>query len=526
MSATVPLLLVTIAVFLLFFSKRRQHTLLPGPKPLPFIGNVHQLPAVDQHKTFAQWGAQYGDVVFVKFFQQPVVILNSAQAALDLMEKRGAKYSGRPRFTFQRDLVEWLYASAWMSCNDVWRQQRKWFQQMLMSKSSVESYQPLQRREVNRLLLDLLQNPANFQYHLKRYAAAVILELGYGRTITSLDDDFIRIVEKGVSEALGTGSGPGSGLVDFFPIRESDATFTSSLPSWFPGAGFKKAAASARESIRAVEDIPFEQVQREMASNASGIAKDSFTKDMIEFGQTKGDLTPETLSSMKGAAGMLYVAGTDTSLTPLIMLILEMTLHPEVLKKAQDEIAIVVGDSRLPDFDDRPQLPFIECVLRELYRYCPSGALGVPHAATEDDVYRGYNIPKGATVIANIWAMMRDTEHYVDPDVFRPERFLEIDPGSDFDAWDPKKLVFGFGRRVCPGAHLADNSVWLVISRIIATLDIRKARDETGAEITPNPVLHSGTVTHPEPFLCDIRPRSEKAKQLILDGRIGDINDS
>ena len=65
--------------------------------------------------------------------------------------------------------VEWYYASVWMSCNDVWRQQRKWFQQMLMSKSSVESYQPLQRREVNRLLLDLLQKPAEFQYHMKRY---------------------------------------------------------------------------------------------------------------------------------------------------------------------------------------------------------------------------------------------------------------------------------------------------------------------------------------------------------------------
>ena len=53
----------------------------------------------------------------------------------------------------------------------------------------------------------------------------------------------------------------------------------------------------------------------------------------------------------------------------MVMLILEMTLHPEVLKRAQDEIAQVVGDNRLPDFDDRPHLPYVECVLRELYRY-------------------------------------------------------------------------------------------------------------------------------------------------------------
>ena len=58
-----------------------------------------------------------------------------------------------------------------MNCNDVWRQQRKWFQQMLMSKSSVESYKPLQRREVNKLLLDLLRKPMDFQSHMKRYTA-------------------------------------------------------------------------------------------------------------------------------------------------------------------------------------------------------------------------------------------------------------------------------------------------------------------------------------------------------------------
>ena len=66
--------------------------------------------------------------------------------------------------------VEWYYASAWMGCNDVWRQQRKWFQQMLMSKASVESYQPLQRRQVNQLLLDLLDKPTDFQRHIRRYA--------------------------------------------------------------------------------------------------------------------------------------------------------------------------------------------------------------------------------------------------------------------------------------------------------------------------------------------------------------------
>ena len=63
-STPVPVILtlgLLVAGFLLFFSTRSRHTLPPGPKQLPFIGNVHQLPAIDQHKTFAQWGAQYGE---------------------------------------------------------------------------------------------------------------------------------------------------------------------------------------------------------------------------------------------------------------------------------------------------------------------------------------------------------------------------------------------------------------------------------------------------------------------------------
>lgn len=90
--------------------------------------------------------------------------------------------------------------------------------------------------------------------------------------------------------------------------------------------------------------------------------------------------------------------------------------------------------------------------------------------------------------------------------------------------------------RVCPGQFLADNNVWLVLATLIATMNIRKARGEDGVEITPRLDYTSGIVryaalivdrnttglviqsySHPKPFPCDILPRSEKARQLILD---------
>jgi cytochrome P450 len=72
-----------------------------------------------------------------------------------------------------------------------------------------------------------------------------------------------------------------------------------------------------------------------------------------------------------------------------------MVTHPEVQRIAQEEIDRVVGNNRLPDFNDRRSLPYIEALYHEVMRYSPPLPLGVPHGITEDDVYEGYFLPKG-----------------------------------------------------------------------------------------------------------------------------------
>ena len=74
---------------------------------------------------------------------------------------------------------------------------------------------------------------------------------------------------------------------------------------------------------------------------------------------------------------------------------LAMRQHPEVQLKAYEEIQRVVGSHRLPDYEDRPSLPYVEAVYREVMRWMPVTPIGVPHCATSDDVYNGYFIPKG-----------------------------------------------------------------------------------------------------------------------------------
>jgi cytochrome P450 len=80
-----------------------------------------------------------------------------------------------------------------------------------------------------------------------------------------------------------------------------------------------------------------------------------------------------------------------------------MVLFPEIQKKAQEEIDHIVGGNRLPAFADKLSLPYITCIVWESLRWNPVTPLGVAHCLTEDDEYNGYRIPKGSTVLPNVW---------------------------------------------------------------------------------------------------------------------------
>jgi cytochrome P450 len=127
-----------------------------------------------------------------------------------------------------------------------------------------------------------------------------------------------------------------------------------------------------------------------------------------------------------------------------------MVHFPDVQRRAQAEIDRVVGKSRLPEFHDRPVLPYLEAMLLETLRWHVITPLAVPHRAIRDDEYRGYHIPAGATVTPNIWAILHDPVLYPDPFEFKPERFLDARQENVTFSQQPDPTIagtFGYGRR-------------------------------------------------------------------------------
>ena len=158
-----------------------------------------------------------------------------------------------------------------------------------------------------------------------------------------------------------------------------------------------------------------------------------------------------------------------------------MAVYPEVQEKAQAEIDAVVGPNRFPDFYDRPSLPYINAIVKELSRWnsvVPLGrphviiiiasvltsSEGIPHMSTNDDEYNGFYIPKGTIVMGNTWlvssttysisvlnflfnrSILHDRKAFNNPQEFQPERYLK-DGKLNPDVRDPDCAVFGYGRR-------------------------------------------------------------------------------
>ncbi|KAF8890710.1 cytochrome P450 [Infundibulicybe gibba] len=447
-----------------FLTSQRLHY-PPGPKPLPIIGNVHQVPKHHPEERFTEWANKYGDVVYTQMFQQPMVILNSLQAARDLMEKRSSIYSDRPRFVLFSELMGWQGASTHVRYGPRFRKHRRFINQTFNQRAS-PSFRPLQEQEALVLLNGFTESPHLFVQHFRRYAAATILKITYGHDVTSIDDLFVHLAERAGTLTVESGS-PAATLVDYFPSMRH-------IPTWAPFSGFKRDALKARKAVETMMDVPFEMVKARMKS---GTAPPSFTSTLLETRQSQGSIAPEDEEDIKGAAGTLYAAAEDTTVSVLEAFILAMVQHPGVFKKAQEELDSVVGTYRLPTPEDRPSLPYFECVLKEVCRWNPPVPLGMPHRLMEDDVYQGYHIPEGSTVIANIYAILQDCSQ---PHLFLPERFLD-----DSSLPDPRDVIFGFGRRICPGRHFADTGIWSVLTSITASFDISKALDADGNKITP-----------------------------------------
>ncbi|TCD66167.1 hypothetical protein EIP91_001721 [Steccherinum ochraceum] len=478
-------------------SKRGGSPLPPGPKKVPLFGNKLDVPLTFQWLKYSEWHKKYGPMITVNMMGLNIIVISSQKIVQDLLEKRHTQYSERPRFPMITDLVGWDQTTVFMPIDSLWKEHRKNFSRLFGTKTTMAKFFSMEVFEARRFMRNILREKDKLEDHVRYWAGSLSLKIAYGYETKVGHDDLVELVDEAMDQFTFL-SKPGRYLVDFFPILKY-------VPAWVPGATFQRKAAFYRKTLTDMINIPFEMAQKQLKA---GTAKPSFTTDLL----SADDYNSQKEYALKTSAATIYAGGADTTAGQTHGFILIMMLWPEACKKAQAEIDRVIGPDRLPDYNDRENLPFVEACIKEAMRLHTFVPLGATRIAPKDDVVNGYFIPAGTIIQPHAWQMLHDPDTYPNPFNFIPERWLVENPPPQ-----TREMMFGFGRRMCPGMVLADASVWLAATMFLALFDI-KPTDGSPKKFDQGPdgVLDGQNLCHPKPFKSNITPRNAKAEALIL----------
>ncbi|KAF8266319.1 cytochrome P450 [Lactarius quietus] len=482
------------------YRRRRGLPYPPGPPGWPVIGNLLDVPPTSTWLAYTGFSKKYGQIVYYRVLGNDIIVLNTIRAIKDLLEKRGDIYSDRPDFPFVLDMMEWHFHLPLTKYGEAWRQGRKLLDRSLRPGAAA-SYRPMQQARARVLLTRLLATPNEWKDHVELFQGELILDMTYGYEVKGRQDKMLE-VPKRFSDFASKVFFPGSLLVNELP-------FLRHIPAWVPYFSYRPLAEIGRNLGRELVDQSMPFVKE---SIVSGTARPSLALDHLqEIEKLSVSDRSEAEKTLSNALASLYAAGVDTTVSSMMTFLVACLLHPEAQKKAWDEIDTVVGRERLPTFEDRPKLPFVDAMCKEVLRWRPVTPLAVPHAAMEDGVYEGVFIPEGAVLVGNTWAIFHDPSVYPQPDVFKPERFLNPD-GSLRD--DPLlSSAFGYGKRICPGRHFVDATLFIYVASLLSVFRIETPQD---GQIQHEYKYSEGIVSHPEPFTCSIIPRDKQAADLIM----------
>ncbi|KAI0263422.1 cytochrome P450 [Gloeopeniophorella convolvens] len=450
--------------------RRRNLPYPPGPPPAPIIGNLLDIPKEDPWLKYSEYAQKYGDIVCLRIFGRVIIILNSEKVAKDLFGRRGSKFSDRPDNTmFEMMGCTGLLAGA--HYNDDFRTSRKFIERG-MRQGLIGKYKPMKQARVRVLLSRILERPDDFEAHLDLFQGELLLSMTYGYEVQGHHDRML-LAPQEMNDAVLPAILPGRLLVNDLPLLRH-------IPGSIPWLSYKAIARIGQEIWDEVRYAPIEFVK--------GTAFPSLALENFEEIQgLDASVQPKAESLLIEALGSMYTAGADTEGTALMVFILAALLNPEVQRKAQTELDSVTARERLPTFEDRPSLLYVDAVCKEVLRWRPVAPLSIPHAVSEDDVYEGYFIPKGAVVIGNAWEMLWNSETYPEPNEFKPERFLNPD-GSLRD--DPTlSIAFGYGKRICPGRHFADTTLFIVVASLLSVFNVERKCDKEGNPLPVKPTF-------------------------------------
>ncbi|KZT58517.1 cytochrome P450 [Calocera cornea HHB12733] len=490
-------LLACLSVLLMLFWKLRSTStsqLPPGPNPIPILGNFG-LPK-DYRMTFKHWADQYGDIMTLRLMGTLLIVLNSRRATAEILEKRAASTFGRPGMVMAQELVGLSQDSGQTSDPKLHKEYRRLFS-IAVSPRAVQAYAPYQIQQFRQVALDMLRAPMGYEGSITRAVSTIAYRVAYGYDIKDEDDPMLARAEKAmrILEKHDL-SQPGCRMPTYGSVVKY-------LPEWLPGAGFQRTAKAYKAHLAETREAPFRLVQQAIAD---GTAKPSFVATLLEeHGAESGQYGKERIS---WSAASIHTAGSDTTAAAIHNFITAMVLFPETQATAQAELDRVLGKpgrgTPPPTLADRERLPYCCALVQEVLRWQPVAPLALLHTMAQEEAWEGWALPKGPVIVPNVWAMSRDERDFPNANRFDPTHYLPTRSSSSKPTFG-----FGFGRRVCPGQHLAEATLGAAVLTLLWALRIElpagvnvEWREEYG-------------VNRPKWFPLEVKERFPGAREIL-----------
>lgn len=475
---------------------------LPGPRPLPLLGNTFDIDTGNIHISFANMAIRYGAIFQVKILGQISVVLNDCQ----LIRKAFASesYSGifndRPDSAFAKYI---LYDSSDIAFGKSGRKTttlRKIFLNGLRHYGDGnENFEHLTERMLKNFLTEIrATNGTDFDMNqkIRKSFASTTACLMTGKVaeeddyklIWKLNDNMKLFLEPGLSF-----------IYELVP-------FVRFLPGKL--GNIFRAVKDARDCI--LERYFFNtKVRYDQTDNTETMGFVAALLRLQREENRRHDKEYITETNIKGLIVDAVFGGTETTSDALLNGFALLLEHKDVAITIQAEIDTVIGRERLPTTYDKNDMPYSMATMFEILRYTSHLPLAIPHRATKDHNLEGYFVPKHAIVFANLWFVHHDSKVWSDPWVFRPERFLN----SDGQLLPPEHkyrqnlLPFSIGQRSCVGEAVGKSRMFMYLTSLLQSFDLIPSASGKMPETDPRQ-YEPGNVIKIKDFLCRAVPRA------------------
>ncbi|XP_058735193.1 geraniol 8-hydroxylase-like isoform X1 [Vicia villosa] len=426
----------------------------PGPTPLPFIGNLHQL-GKKPHKSLAKLAETHGPLMTLKLGQVTTIVVSSPNMAKEVLQTHDHILSNRtvPGAVKVHDHDK--YNMAFLPIAPLWRELRKICNNELFSNKTLDESKGTRLQKLEDCLNDINQSSlVKKAVNIEDLVFKTSINL-LSNTIFSVDlvqsSDSVGDFKELILNILKECGKPN--IADLFPalnifnfdlqgIKRRNAVYAQKVFDIF------RRLIDQRVKLREVQRF---DTKSDMLSNLLDIAEDN-SQEM-----NKAKIPHLSLT--------LFIAGTDTISSTLEWAMSELVKNEKIMTKAKQELEQIIGKGKPVEETDIVKLPYLQAIIKETFRLHPAVPFLVPRKADANVEIDGYTIPKDAQIWVNVWAIGRNSSTWENANLFSPERFLEskIDAiGHNFEL-----LPFGAGRRICPGISLATKMLPLMLGSFI-----------------------------------------------------------